>query len=142
MDFSIGGRSIVLKIAGRSWIAIAILHSVIGVVGYYPQWRAIAQSGWFNVVAPNPLAPFFDREDALWFMMLTPFLVILGQLCLWADRQKLTLPISVGGTLLVSAIVGLFFIPISGFWLMLIPSGMMLYTSQGFALSDPNIRIH
>jgi hypothetical protein len=129
----------VLKIAGRSWIAIAILHAVIGVVGYYPQWQAIAQAGWFNVVAPNPLAPFFDREDAFWFMMLTPFLIILGQFCLWADRQKLILPISVSRVLLVSAIVGLFFIPISGFWLMLIPSAMMLYTSQTFAFSDQNV---
>ncbi|MBD6619590.1 hypothetical protein FNW02_28165 [Komarekiella sp. 'clone 1'] len=119
-----------LRIAGLCWIAIAIIHMVVALATYFPQWQEIAQAGWFNVVAPDPFAPIFDREDAFWFMMLTPFFLILGQLCLWADRQKLTLPISVSGILLASAITGIFFIPISGFWLVLIPNVMMLYSSK------------
>lgn len=128
-----------LRIAGRCWIAIAIIHVVVGLAMYSPQWQAIARAGWFNVVAPDPVAPIFDREDAFWFMMMTPFLLILGQLCLWADRQKLTLPVSISGTLLAFAIAGIFFIPISGFWLVLILSVMMLYSSQAAKLSDQNL---
>lgn len=120
----------VLRIAGRCWIAIAIIHVIVGLATYLPQWQEIAQAGWFNVVAPDPFAPIFEREDAFWFMMITPFLLILGQLCLWADQQKLTLPISVSGVLLAFAITGIFFIPISGFWLVLIPNVMMFYSSK------------
>lgn len=119
-----------LRIAGRCWIAIAIIHVIVGLATYLPQWQEIAQAGWFNVVAPDPFAPIFEREDAFWFMMITPFLLILGQLCLWADQQKLTLPISVSGVLLAFAITGIFFIPISGFWLVLIPNVMMFYSSK------------
>ncbi|MBD2260335.1 DUF6463 family protein [Pseudanabaena sp. FACHB-2040] len=128
-----------LRIAGRCWIAIAIIHVAVGLAIYFPQWQAIAQAGWFNVVAPDPLAPVFDREDAIWFMTITPFLLILGQLCLWADQQKLTLPISVSGILLASSITGIFFIPISGFWLVLIPSVMMLYSSKAAKLNTNNV---
>ena len=128
-----------LRIAGRWWIAIAILHAIVGLAAYFPQWQAIAQAGWFNVVAPDPWAPIFDREDAFWFMMMTPFLLILGQLCFWADRRQLALPISVSGILLSSAIAGIFFIPTSGFWLVFIPNVMMLYSSKAAKLSAENI---
>lgn len=128
-----------LKIAGRCWIAIAIIHMIVGLVAYFPQWREIAQAGWFNVVAPDPFAPIFDREAAFWFMMITPFLSILGQLCLWADRQKLTVPILVSGILLSSTIAGIFFMPISGFWLILIPNVMMIYSSKAAKLSANNV---
>ncbi|MEO0538523.1 MAG: DUF6463 family protein [Cyanobacteria bacterium P01_A01_bin.123] len=119
-----------LRVAGRFWIAIAIIHVLVGLAAYFPQWQEIAQAGWFNVVAPDPFAPIFDREDAFWFMMITPFLLILGQLCFWADRQNLTFPVSISGILLASTTTGIFFIPISGFWLVLIPNVMMLYSSK------------
>ena len=119
-----------LSVAGRCWIVIAVIHVIVGIATYLPQWQEIAQAGWFNVVAPDPSAPIFDREDAFWFMMLTPFLLLLGQLCFWADTQKLTLPISVSRILLASTVIGIFFMPISGFWLVLIPTVMMLYSSQ------------
>jgi len=128
----------VLKIAGRFWIAIAIVHVAVGLVVYFPQWQMIARAGWFNVVAPDPFAPIFEREDAFWFMMITPFLLILGQVCFWADRQKLTLPISISGILLASTSIGIFFIPISGFWLVLIPSLMLLYSSKAVQPSPIN----
>lgn len=119
-----------LKIAGWCWIAIAIAHAVFGLIVYWPQWQIIGQSGWFNVVAPDPFAPIFDREDAFWFMMITPFLVILGQLCLWAHQQKLTFPMSVSVILLGSVVCGLLLIPISGFWLVLIPSLILFWSSK------------
>jgi hypothetical protein len=118
-----------LKIAGWYWIAIAIIHGGVGLIVYAPQWQEIAQAGWFNTIAPDPLAPIFDREDAFWFMMMTPFLVLLGRLCLWADCQRLTLPISVGGILIATMVIGLFLMPISGFWLVLFPSIMLLWSS-------------
>ncbi|NJK49593.1 hypothetical protein HC931_16845 [Candidatus Gracilibacteria bacterium] len=135
------GRYFMLRIAGRLWITIAVIHVVYGLIMYYSQWKAIAQAGWFNVIAPDQFSPIFDREDAFWFMMIAPFLMILGQLCLWADQQKLTLPISVSGILLGAVAVGLFLIPVSGFWLVLIPSAMMFWSSKT-AKSNANAELY
>ncbi|MBW4623064.1 MAG: hypothetical protein KME17_27355 [Cyanosarcina radialis HA8281-LM2] len=122
-----------LRIAGFWWIAVSAIHGLAGIVFYFEQWRSIAQDGWFNVIAPNLSTPIFDREDAFWFMFLTPILFLLGKLCLWADRQKLTFPISIGGILLATVLVGIFLMPISGLWLLLPPSIMLLQPSK---LSD------
>jgi hypothetical protein len=119
-----------LRIAGFWWIAVSAIHGLVGIFFYFEQWQAIAQDGWFNVIAPNLSTPIFDREDAFWYMFLTPFLFLLGKLCLWADRQKLTLPISIGRILLATVSVGLFLMPISGFWLALPPSIMLLKSSK------------
>jgi hypothetical protein len=127
-----------LRKAGYSWMAVSSLHGICGLVFYFEQWRAIAQNGWFNVIAPNPLTPIFDREDAFWFMFLTPFIFLLGQLCLWFDQQKLNLPISFSLTVLATVLVGLFLMPVSGIWLAAVPTLMMLYTSRSaqFATQD------
>jgi hypothetical protein len=115
--------------AGYLWIIVSILHGICGVIFYFKQWLAIAQDGWFNVVAPNPFMPIFEREDAFWFMFLTPFIFLIWNLCLWANRQKLTLPISISSTVLATVLVGIFLMPVSGIWLALPPSIMMFWNS-------------
>jgi Family of unknown function (DUF6463) len=124
-----------LRIAGIWWIALTAIHALVGITLYFDQWQAIAQDGWFNAIAPDPLAPMIDREDALWFMFLTPFLLLLGRFCLWADHQHLAFPRSVGVILIVSVLIGLFLEPISGLWLLLPPSAMLLWSAQPKELS-------
>jgi hypothetical protein len=118
-----------LRRTGFLWMIVSILHGIVGIFFYAPQWQAIAQDGWFNVIAPNPFTPIFDREDAFWFMFLTPFIFLIGKLCVWVDQQKLHLPISFSITILATVLVGLFLMPISGFWLALLPAVLMLYAS-------------
>lgn len=67
-----------IRIAGFWWIAVSAIHGLVGIFGYFDQWKAIAQAGWFNAVSPNPLAPIFDREDAFFLTVLTPFLFLIG----------------------------------------------------------------
>ncbi|MBW4550667.1 MAG: hypothetical protein KME35_06095 [Aphanocapsa sp. GSE-SYN-MK-11-07L] len=124
-----------LRIAGIWWIAVSAIHVLVGIMLYFDQWQAIAQDGWFNAIAPDPLASMFDSEDALWFMFLTPFLLLLGRLCLWADHQHLVFPRSIGVILIVSVLIGLFLEPISGLWLLLPPSAMLLWSAQPKELS-------
>ena len=119
-----------LRIAGWWWIAVSVVHGLGGVILYFEQWQEIAQAGWFNVIAPDPTAPIFPREDAFWFMFLTPLLFLIGELCLWADRRKFVFPISVGTILTVTMVVGIFLMPVSGIWLALPPSIIMLYSSE------------
>jgi hypothetical protein len=129
-----------LKKAGYLWIFVGILHGIVGIFLYLNQWKSIAQDGWFNAVAPDPFAPIFDREDAFWFMFLTPFMLVLGQLCLWVDRDRLNLPRSFSFTMLGTVSVGLFLMPVSGFWLALVPTVMMLSASSATQFSDRDLR--
>ena len=119
-----------LRLAGWWWIAVSVIHATVCVFQYSDQWSAIAFDGWFNVIAPDPTAPIFDREDAFWCTFLTPLIFLIGELCLWADRQQLVFPISVGIMLTSTMIIGIFLIPVSGIWLALPPSMMMIWTSK------------
>jgi hypothetical protein len=119
-----------LRLAGWWWIAVSAIHGLGGIILYFEQWQAIAQAGWFNVIAPDPFAPIFDREDAFWFMFFTPFLFLIGELSLWLARKKLVFPVFVGVIVLGTVLVGLFLMPVSGIWLGLPPSLMMLYSSK------------
>ncbi len=119
-----------LRLSGWWWIAVSVIHALGGIILYFDQWQAIAQAGWFNVIAPDPFAPIFDRENAFWFMFLTPFLFLIGELSLWVARKKLVFPISVGAILLSTVLVGLFLMPVSGFWLALPPSIMLVWSSK------------
>jgi hypothetical protein len=121
-------RGFMLRVAGYWWIIVSMIHGGVGAIVYLDQWQAIAQDGWFNAVVPDPFAPMFERDAAFWFMFLTPFMFLMGQLCLWGDRKQLTFPIAIGGTLLVTVIMGLFLLPISGFWLVLPPVVMMVWS--------------
>ena len=119
-----------LRLAGWWWIAVSAIHALGGIILYFDQWQAIAQAGWFNVIAPNPFAPIFDREDAFWFMFITPFFFLMGELSLWLASKKLVFPISVGAILLGTVLVGLFLMPVSGIWLGLPPRIMLLWSSK------------
>jgi hypothetical protein len=119
-----------LRLAGWWWIAMSAIHGLGGIILYFEQWQAISQAGWFNVIAPNPFAPIFDREDAFWFMFITPFFFLMGELSLWLASKKLVFPVSVGAILLGTVLVGLFLMPVSGIWLGLPPSIMLLWSSK------------
>ena len=119
-----------LRLAGWWWIGVSLLHTLGGIFLYYPQWQEIARAGWFNAIAPDPFLPVFSLETPFWFILLSPFIYLIGELCLWTHRHQLTLPISMGIILLTTMLVAIFFVPISGFWLALPPSIMMLWQSK------------
>lgn len=115
-----------LRFSGYWLICTSILHVLVNGWLFAKPLMDIARDGWFNAVAPNPLAPFYDREDAFWCMMMTPFLLLFGQLCCWAQTNNITLPSFIGWILLLTAVVGVIVEPISGFWLLIPPSLLMM----------------
>jgi hypothetical protein len=119
-----------LRISGYWLIATSILHVLINGWLFAKPLMDIVYDGWFNTVAPNPLAPFYDREDAFWCLMITPFLLIIGRLCCWAQVKGIVLPSFLGWILLLTAVVGVTLEPISGFWLIIPPSLLMLVDLQ------------
>lgn len=124
-----------LRLAGWWWIVVSVIHALGGIILYFDRWQAIAKAGWFNVIAPDPFTPIFDRENAFWFMFLTPFLFLIGELSLWLARKQLVFPVSVGVILLSTVLVGLFLMPVSGIWLALPPSIMLLWSSKSIKSS-------
>jgi cytochrome bd-type quinol oxidase subunit 2 len=119
-----------LRISGYWLICLGILHVFVHAWLFAKPLMDIVQDGWFNAVSPYPLSPPYDREDAFWCMMIAPFLLMLGQLCCWADTKNISLPGFPGWVLLLTAVIGITLEPVSGFWLMLPPSLLMVVDSR------------
>ncbi|KST64972.1 DUF6463 family protein [Mastigocoleus testarum] len=125
-----------LQFSGYWLLVTSFIHIIVGFWVYGEPLAEIVSDGFFNSVAPNPFAPNFAREDAFWFMTLTAFFVILAQLCFWAHFRKIALPESIGWTLLITSIIGAIAIPISGFWLLMVPAILIIAASKNVSNLD------
>ncbi len=132
------------RVSGYLLIAISMIHILVGVWLFTEPLSDIVRNGIFNTTAPNPFAPYFDREDAFWFMMVSPLLFTLGQLCCWAEVQEIRLPAFLGWNLLAFSVVGILIEPISGFWLLILPAVLILIGSQKVStrLTKPTEDVH
>ena len=119
-----------LKLSGYWLIITSILHFIGGFVFFPEPLAAIAQAGWWNAVSPDPFNINYEMEAAFWFMMIAPIWLILGILCCWIQEHKLIMPASVGWILLVITIVSVVIEPVSGLWLLLPPSAIILFVSM------------
>lgn len=117
-----------LQVSGYWLIGVGVLHALLTGWQFADPLMDMVQAGWFNAVTPYPLAPY-DREDALWCMMMTPFLLLTGRLCCWAQTNSVPLPAFPGWVLLLAAVVGITLEPISGFWLLIPPALLILANS-------------
>lgn len=118
-----------LKLAGYWLIFTSILHFIGGFVFFADPLAEIAQAGWWNAVSPDPFNLNYEREAAFWYMMISPLLFILGMLCGWIEEQKLIMPAFFGWILLFVTIIGIVIMPVSGTWLLLVPSGIIVFIS-------------
>lgn len=119
-----------LRVSGYWLIGIGILHIFVHGWIFAKPLMDIVQDGWFNAVSSYPANPPYDREDAFWCMMIAPFLLMLGQLCCWAHTRNVGLPSFLGWGLLFTTIVGVTLEPVSGFWLFIPPSLLILVDGQ------------
>ncbi|MEL6165765.1 MAG: DUF6463 family protein [Cyanobacteria bacterium J06628_3] len=119
-----------LQFSGYWLLITSIIHVIVGIWIYGEPLVEIVHAGFFNSIAPNPFLPDFAREDAFWFMTLTPFFIILAQLCFWANSRKISLPKSIGWNLLITSIIGAIAIPISGFWLLMVSACLIIAASK------------
>jgi hypothetical protein len=122
-----------LRVSGYWLIAISVIHGLVDIWYYFEPWSDIVRSGVFNAVDPH-----FDRGAAFWMLMLSPFFFSLGQLCCWAQEHNVRLPMFMGWNLLITSAFGAFLMPISGFWLLIPPSLLMLVESQRYKKSAGN----
>lgn len=78
---------------GRSILVIGMLHTLVGVV-----------------------------EAAFWFLFTGFALLIIGGLVVWIERNNMYTPAFLSWSFLSIAAVGAFMMPVSGFWLLFIPT--------------------
>lgn len=114
-----------LKVSGYWLITMSIIHVLYDILYYFQPWSDIVHSGIFNTVDP-----YFDRGTAFWALMVSPFIFALGQLCCWAQEHNVRLPAFIGWNLLITSLFGAFLMPISGLWLLIPPSILMIVSSH------------
>jgi Family of unknown function (DUF6463) len=114
-----------LKVSGYWLIAISLIHGLSDILYYFEPWSDIFRNGVFNAIDP-----YLDRGTAFWMLMFSPLIFALGQLCCWAQEHNVILPVFIGWNLLITSAVGAFMMPISGFWLLIPPSILMIISSQ------------
>ncbi|TXK84901.1 hypothetical protein FU659_06375 [Paenibacillus sp. N3.4] len=101
----------------------AALHTVVGIIVYWQSITDIANDGFINAVEPQLHA---DRAATFWFLFFGVLLFMLACLMNWLIRVKgEDVPKFVGVHLLVLSLIGVFFMPVSGFWLV-IPQAVIL----------------
>ncbi|HYF62172.1 MAG TPA: DUF6463 family protein [Herpetosiphonaceae bacterium] len=126
------------KHVGTMLLATGMLHTAVGLWHYRQPLLAILGAGrWMSVTGDS------GREAAFWFILFGVVLMMFGQFVRWALRHAGTLPASLGWSLLALGLLGVAFMPDSGFWLVLPQAWLALAIARGpgFRSQDSEVRI-
>lgn len=107
-------------ITGWTILGIGILHTGLGIVKGRSQFAEMISEGWVNSIGR------VEQSYAFWFSFTGIVLVMLGYLARWAESNGSGLPKAFGWILLGSTLFGILTLPVSGFWALLLPSGLIL----------------
>lgn len=103
---------------GKFIFGIGILHTLVGIFFLTPLiGEELLADGLFNTINGQP-----KREAFLWFLTSGFFMLIVGGLLNFMEQNNQTIPAFLGWSLLATALFVIFFSPISGAWLILIPA--------------------
>ena len=125
------------RFTGHTLLAVGVLHTLLGLLGFAAPLAAIARDGFVNAVDPHP-----DRQAACWVLLAGVLLMTLGHSARWAQRRTGTLPPALGWTLLAIAAAGAVLMPVSGFWLLFPPALLALAAArQGRPQRDGDVGV-
>ena len=111
---------------GRYLIAVGLLHSAAGMVLYWQPLLAIVRAGGWNSVDPH-----FDRNTVFWFLVAGVLFMGVGGLVDWLESRHLRPPRFLGYGLAALAVVAVFLMPLSGFWLFFPPAAALCRRAAG-----------
>lgn len=97
---------------GALVIAVGVLHELVGVALGWEHLVDIAVAGGFNTVTDDQ--PW--RMAIFWFEAFGLLLALVGMAWHHVERQGLALPRSWAIGLALVGLIGVFFMPASGFW--------------------------
>lgn len=109
---------------GKFLIGIGVLHTLVGVVLLTPLvGEELLADGLFNSINGQP-----KREAFLWFLLSGFFMIIIGALLNFMEKNRQMIPDFLGWSLIAVAAFAVFFSPLSGGWLIFIPAiALVLY---------------
>lgn len=114
------------RISGLILIAIGAVHLAAIALFYRRPFIDIVAEGGFDAVDPASSGPMFDREAAYWYLFAGLGFVLLGVLVTWVERHLGAPPAVLGWLLLGVGALGVFLVPVSGFWLFAVPAVLIL----------------
>ncbi len=107
-------------------MVIGVLHTVVGLLLGATPLAAIVSAGYVGAVDG-----YFDRLAIFWFLMFGAVLMLLGEAFRWMEQSPQGVPSRIGWQLGVVCLAGAAAMPVSGFWLGLIPSALIIVRAQG-----------
>ena len=102
---------------GMAVVAIGIIHVLFGVVVFRGTLVEILRDGIVNTVNGQP-----DRELSFWFIIFGILTILLGALIDWCEANAPMLPRFLGWSLLGLTGICVLIMPLSGGWLLVVPS--------------------
>lgn len=113
--------------AGGSVLMIGAGHMALGAVRYRDAFRDMLRDGYVASLRGNDLAPAagLQRQRAFWFEMTGVALLLLGAQTTVLERRGVRPPRSTGWALAAAALAGGAALPVSGFWALLVPAGLI-----------------
>lgn len=108
--------------SGTLMLAIGVLHTVVGVVLGWTPLVAIASDGYVGAVERS-----FDRMAIFWFLGFGFVLMLAGEAVRLLEDRGEPVPPRLGWILGAVSGLGAAAIPASGFWLGLLPAGLIVW---------------
>ena len=110
------------RLSGHLLMVTAMGHTAVGILLFRDPLAAMLNDGFFNAIRPH-----FDRMAAFWFLLFSPVLFLLGQITNYAvGRSDAHLIRLVGFYLLGIGIIGVAALPLSGFWILIALTPLLL----------------
>lgn len=103
---------------GKSLVIIGVGHSLLGFIVYRNAIALIINENLVNTISLNGNS---SKEVSFWFLMTGFALMIIGALVNAIENKNITVPAFLLWSLILIASIGIFMMPISGFWLLLVP---------------------
>ncbi len=106
---------------GRWLMGVSIIHTIFALVLFHKVLASLIQRGFFNTVGNDPMA-----GAVVWFVLFGAVLFICGLAISALEQSSSVLPKSLGWSLLALIALGIALMPVSGFWLAIVPAVAIL----------------
>lgn len=110
---------------GRYLMITGIIHALLTLLFFGCELEDIYNAGLWNSVSGHT-----ERMAAFWFLFSGFLLVGLGLLADYVEKAYGALPVSLGYSLLLLALLILLVLPVSGGWLLLPPAIALIYRNR------------
>ena len=113
-------------------MVIGLIHSAVGFWLLKDTVVEVFREGLLNTVHGQPM-----REATFWFLFFGFLVIILGVVLDFSESRGFPLPSFLGWITLAFTVGALLIMPVSGFWLVLIPLiGLFRYHTFGHASGE------